>query len=192
MGNRESRRRWIGLAAGCCAMVGVALADQFPNIVPHHQREANQVPFVRHPDTTCAFYSDTLTGPSVYCFGARQVIWRIQANSGTCSLLVMQVSQNDTNWTDANAADPAKFMLWQSEFIVGDSLNQGGVISTLRNIYDNGASQTVTAGIPYRFSRVYMRRRKGFSTETSPAPTVKCAARCDSLRWSAWVQFTAP
>jgi hypothetical protein len=137
----------------------------------------------------CAVASDTLVGPSVYCFGARKVIWRIQANSGTCSTFTVQVSNNDSTWRLAEGGSNNTDA--ESDLTVGDSLNTGGVLMTL---FSSGpVVGRIDGGIPYRYARLFVRRRIGWSTATASAsPSVACRTRCDSLRWNSSVVWSSP
>lgn len=141
--------------------------------------------FVRQPDTTCACISDTTTGPSVYCFGARRIIWRIQANSGTCSTLTVQVSNNDTTYISM----PGLFVAAHHNFVVGDSLNTGNGVMVA--VYPVDSVRTNAAvGFPYRFSRVVARQRAGVTSNNDC--TILCRAKVDSLRWKAAIVWSAP
>lgn len=143
-------------------------------------------PFVRQPDTLCAAASDTLQGPSVFCYAAKAVIWKIRANAGTCSLITIEVSNNDTAWsTPPNGAVDVI-----SEMATGDSLNTGGRTAMLATA---NANLTANGVIPWRYCRAVVRRRVGFSTSTvSAGPTVACRTRVDSLRWNGAVVWSTP
>jgi len=144
------------------------------------------IEFVRHPDTTCACLSDTTMGPSLFMFGARRVLWKIQGNSGTCSLVTVQVSNNDT----AYVTPPGTDFTVINNFAVGDSLNTGGVLVTL---IPTDSTRTGESFVKWRYSRVFVRSRTGYTTTTASAgPTVACRSKSDSLRWKAYVQWTAP
>jgi len=186
MNRNHQVRRCAGLLvlAGLLALIGAAMAAR-PGIDYFYGYEdryrAGQ--FVRHPPDSnsgspCKQASDTLTGPSVYCLGARKVIWRIKANSGTCSTLTAQVSRNDTTWL--NAASP-QLAVVMSDFNLNDSLNAGGKVVTILPRDTLGYGQ---AGIAYAYSRVFVRRKSGGVS--------LCNSRLDSLRWAAAVLWTDP
>lgn len=154
--------------------------------------------WVRTSDTACAAVPETLTGPSLYCFGAAQAIFRVQANSGTCSLITVQMSMNDTNWTnqaaDANSGIQARVHPGVAGvFVVGDSLNRGGVFV---NIYPRFTSATDVGRamiIPWRYTRLFITTRTGYTVSTASAgPTVACRTKLDSLRITGYVQRNAP
>lgn len=184
-------RQWgaIAVTIGLASLLGAALAER-PEIQPVYDYKLRAGQFVRQPDTMCAVASDTLRGPSVDCFGAMAVVWRIRANSGTCSTLTAQVSKNDTNWIDANSVKATKFLVSRTEFAVGDSLNQGG---TLLKVIAWDSTLASQVAIPYAFNRVILRRRVGMTAGGGMSgPTPACRTRCDSIRWSARVQWSAP
>ena len=175
-------RRILVVIAFLILVVPIVYAQvQVPNIIP--KTPSRKFHFVRQPDTTCACLSDTTMGPSVFCFGAKQVIWRLQANSGTCSTLTVQVSNNDTNYINA----PTRFVNVISPFAVGDSLNQGGAIVVL------GAVDSLRGGfevIPWRFTRMFVRQRAGVTSNNDC--TILCRAKVDSLRFLINTVLTAP
>lgn len=142
------------------------------------------------PDTQCACVSDAINGPTVSVFMGTQAILGVRANSGSCSLLVVQVSMNDTNWvstpsnhfqiTSINSANSS------ASFTKGDSLNAGGYFVSLLPIA--GSLSTTTQGIPWQFARLQVTRFTGYTTTTASAgPTVACRARLDSLRFTSLV-----
>lgn len=169
---------------GALALSGMAKAQTTqPRFADYFVKRA--AGFVRTTDTACAVISDTLEGPSVRCFGARKVIWIIQANFGTCSLMTVQVSNNDTAWS---AAAGKALVDVQQDFIPGDSLNTGGVRVELRATdLANGSGD----GIPYEFSRLFATLRDNKKSDGNPN-LQNCRSRADSLRWKAFVQITAP
>jgi hypothetical protein len=186
---KHARKLWAVLLLGVLAAavaVGIVAAQDRPVIVERMPGRANQ--FVRALDTLCAAVGDTTEGPSVYCFGARQVIFRIQANSGTCSLFTVQVSNNDTTWQAAAAGNQ---MDVGTDFNAGDSLNTGG--ETIVLWPDLASTATAEGGLMWRYARVFTRQRTGYTTTTASAgPTVACRTRADSLRFRTYVQWTAP
>ena len=141
--------------------------------------------FIRTLDTMCAVLGDTTEGPSVYCFGARRVIFKLQANRGTCSTMTVQVSNNDTTWWAAVAKNLTTVL---TDFASGDSLNAGGAITTL--IPQDGGV-TSTGGIPWRYARMFTTQRNNKLSDGNPN-TTNCRSRADSLRWKIYVQTSAP
>lgn len=173
------------LALGLVMLLGTSFivsAQEAPNIYPMFGGPRG---FVRQPDTTCACLSDTTMGPSVYCFGARRVIWNIRANSGTCSTLTVQVSNNDTTYLAA----PRQWIQVLGEFAVGDSLNAGG--GTMITVIPVDSVRTNAAqGFPYKYCRVFVRQRLGVTSNNDC--TALCRAKVDSLRWTGNVVWSTP
>lgn len=152
-----------------------------------NNREIRSSHFVRTLDTLCACVSDTTAGPSQYVYLAKSVIFRLQANSGTCSLLTVQVSNNDSTWVAA----PNIFASSFTNFTVGDSLNTGGALVKL--VATDSTRLQSNAVIPYKFARLVARQRTGYTTGTASAgPTVACRTRADSLRFHATVVWSNP
>lgn len=159
----------------------VAVAQESANIVPYFVNPVT-AQFVRQPDTTCACVSDTTMGPSVFVYGAREVLLRLQANSGTCSTVTFQASNNDTNWvTPSNVV-----LVSRTTFAVGDSLNQGGAM--FRLIPRDSIYSAPT--IQYRYIRSFVRQRAGVTSNNDC--TILCRAKVDSLRWKYYVVKSAP
>jgi len=184
----RNARRFFALAvlAGLASLFTLSFsADNTPYIVEWFtQRSKN---FVRTLDTLCAVVGDTTQGPSVYCFGARKVVWRLQANSGTCSTLTVEVSNNDTDWVSTSSKNLVDVV---TDFAVGDSLNQGGAIIAL---ISEGHAGEESVGLPWRYARMFTRQRTGYTMTTASAgPTVACRTRADSLRWKAYITWSAP
>lgn len=181
-------RKWLAVA-GLLAMTATFVMGQSNDRVgmtAHYTelfRENRVLEFVRQPDTTCACLSDTTTGPSIRIFGARRVIWRIQANSGTCSLVTVQVSNNDSTWVSA----PNAYTSMITTFAVGDSFNTGGVQFVL---FPSDSARIGAGVMPWRFSRVIVRQRAGVTSNNNC--TALCRAKVDSLRFKAYVQWTQP
>lgn len=152
--------------------------------------------WARVSDTTCAAVAETLTGPSVYIFGAAQVIARIQANSGVCSLVTWQMSQNDTNYTSTNGTATStgvKYYPGGTTLTVGDSLNRGGIFVLLHPQTNSANDVQRTQLFGWRYARVFVTTRTGYTTATASAgPTVACRTKLDSLRISYYVQRNAP
>jgi len=171
------------------AIVALAVAPvvaQTPNIVARNPSRVNH--FVRTLDTLCAALSDTTEGPSVYCFGARKVVWRLQANSGTCSTLTVQVSNNDTDWVSTSSKNLVDVV---TDFVVGDSLNQGGTIIAL---ISEGHTGEESGGLPWRYARMFTRQRIGHvvGVSANTSPTTACRTRADSLRFHVYTVWSAP
>lgn len=153
--------------------------------------------WVRASDTMCACVAETLTGPSIYCFNAAQALFRVQANSGACSLIVMQVSMNDTFWTTANGSvtntNVQVTPSTSNVYTVGDSLNRGGVMFILRPFIVSSNDAWRSATIPWRYARLIFTTRTGYTTATASAgPTVACRTKLDSLRITGYTQRNAP
>lgn len=126
--------------------------------------------WIVQPDSMCqTITADTIRGPSIPCYGAREVILNVRANSGSCSLMVAQVSMNDTAWVSTSNA------LFSSTgvFTIGDSLNTGGANTSISGIEILG---TQPSPLSYRFARVLVTRRKARPTYNI------CESRLDSLR----------
>lgn len=183
-------RRWLAIAVLLVVMsptvVGImakgAAAQSEPKIWEQFVDPGKN--FVRNPDSMCKCVADTLVGPSVRVFGASKVVFTIQANSGTCSLFTAQVSNNDTTWQAAASGSHTGVL---NDFSVGDSLNTGGEILTIYPV------TFLSGGLPWRYARVFVTRRTGYTTTTASAgPTVACRTRADSLRWKVYIQRTAP
>lgn len=188
-------RKWLAvavlLAATSPTVVGLMARDagaqnDRANITAHYTdmfSDSRHKNFVRHPDTTCACLSDTTMGPSVYVFGARRIIWKVQANSGTCSTLTVQVSNNDTTYY----TPPAAHFSIISSFSVGDSLNSGGVLVTM---VPRDSVRPAIGISTWRYARMFVRQREGVTSNNDC--TILCRSKCDSLRFKAYVQWTDP
>lgn len=122
--------------------------------------------------------ADTITGPSVHCFGARQVVARIRANIGVCSLAVWEVSNNDTNWMAMSEATMATSL---SDLTHTDSLSQGGQSMRLCPIYGTSSGSVVETGLNYRFARIILTRK----IDSAQASDTALPGRIDSL----WVYY---
>ena len=120
---------------------------------------------------------DTIAGPSVACRGARLVEFLIRANQGTCSLLTVQVSMNDTTW----AAPSSGISGIATGFTQGDSLNTGGVVVLFVGGVSTGDRE---AGIPYNFARAVVTPQAG--------TLASCASKLDSLRFIPSVSWNLP
>lgn len=120
----------VGLLGTISQLVPMAMAQFTDVFVRPGERFVVNIPGNAGP-------SDTVTGPSVYCFGKRQVIALVRANSGRCSLALFQVSNNDTTWQYTGSLDSTTVSM-QSNLSTRDSLNRGG--QTLRLFPLSGVS----------------------------------------------------
>lgn len=184
------RKRTVSaVLLAACVAVAVSAQDG-PRITAHYTgrfTDERQINFVRQPDSTCACLSDTTQGPSVWCYGARWVTFRLQANSGTCSTMTVQVSNNDTTWKTVSSLSGLTAV---SDFVTGDSLNAGGTIVTLTNHDATNLASGVPAAIQWRYARMFARQKAGVTSNNNCATL--CRAKVDSLRFKAYVGWTAP
>lgn len=124
---------------------------------------------------------DTLAGPSVWCFGAKQVIWVIRDNQGPCSLSTIHVSMNDTLWEIGTQNSVLIFNDMTSTPSL-DSLNAGGrSISLLPT--ETGAGAPLNR-IPWNYCRAVLTPRLDGS---DGAGAVLCNSGMDSVRFIAHV-----
>jgi hypothetical protein len=179
----------VGVMLACALVIVVAQVRGQGYDQTFYDRQSNRTAdFVRHPDTTCGCISDTIAGPTVWCLGAKQVLWKVRANSGRCSLMTVQVSNNDTNWVAAAGGvttDVTTSGMTNVAWAKTDSLNRGGAIHLLTPTFVG--TITPMGGIPWRYTRLFVTLLAGVTSNNDC--TILCRGKCDSLRWSAYVQY---
>lgn len=171
-------RKWMVLIL-LAGLSSLSLAQMMPTLENKYDQRGNE--FIRN--IACDLGpADTVIGPSVYVFGARALVARIRANQGACSLLVFDVSNNDTSWVRATSGAAGTAVT--SDVDAADSLNQGGQTAVL---YHTANSNVNNFGLRWRYARPVVFRKADRADVTN-----LCEGKVDSLRFQTYVQWSAP
>ena len=165
----------VSLVLGLIAVAALAVAQQATITTQYNGSNLNW--FIR--SVACNVPTvDTLAGPSVWCFGAKQVIWVIRDNQGPCSLSTIHVSMNDTLWEIGTQNSVVIF----NDLTSLDSLNAGGrSISLLPT--ETGAGAPLNR-IPWNYCRAVLTPRLDSAADAGAA---LCNSGMDSVRFIAHV-----